>query len=49
MFELSMLYTAITRAKEDVKFICFNQSKAFKEIKEQNKAFDLLKRIVYVQ
>lgn len=48
MFELSMLYTAITRAKDDVKFVCFNQEKAFKEIKEQNKAFNLLKQIVYV-
>lgn len=48
MFELSMLYTAITRAKDDVKFVCFNQAKAFKEIKEQNKAFNLLKQIVYV-
>lgn len=47
MFELSMLYTAITRAKEDVKFVCFNIPKAFKEIKEQNKAFNLLKQIVY--
>lgn len=47
MFELSMLYTAITRAKDDVKFICFNQTKAFKEIKEQTKAFNLLKQIVY--
>lgn len=48
MFELSMLYTAITRAKDDVKFVCFNQTKAFKEIKEQNKAFNLLKQILYI-
>lgn len=49
MFELSMLYTAITRAQEDVKFICLGNDKerVFKELEEQNKAFNLLKEIVF--
>lgn len=45
MFEITMLYTAITRARYDVKFICFDQSNKPKDY--ELKAFKLLRDVIY--
>lgn len=45
MFEITMLYTAITRARYDVKFICFNQDNKPKPY--ELKAFKLLRDVIY--
>lgn len=45
MFEITMLYTAITRARYDVKLICFDQSNKPKDY--ELKAFKLLRDVIY--
>lgn len=45
MFEITMLYTAITRARYDVKFICFNDNSKPKPY--ELKAFKLLRDVIY--
>ena len=46
MFEITMLYTAITRASIDVKFILFNKSH-LKQLKLYNQSFISMKNIIY--
>lgn len=49
LFDVSMLYTMITRAKKDVKFFIVspNKEKVFDEIKTSNECFEVLRNIVY--
>ena len=49
LFEITMLYTAITRARKDVKFVLidYDVEKFMIELKQINKAFNLLKSIIY--
>lgn len=42
LFEISMLYTALTRAKTDIKLICFGAVK-----KQDNNLFNVLNEILY--
>lgn len=46
LFEITMLYTAITRAKEDVLFYVFDRKK-INLLKKYNSAFKSLKKIIY--
>lgn len=46
LFEITMLYTAITRAKEDVLFYVFDHKK-INILKKYNSAFKSLKKIIY--
>lgn len=49
LFEITMLYTAITRARKDVKFVLINYDveKFMNDLRQMNKAFNLLKSIIY--
>lgn len=49
LFEITMLYTAITRARKDVKFVLINYDidRFMFELRKMNKAFNLLKTIIY--
>ena len=50
LFEISMLYTALTRAKEDIKIICFGDiNKEINKIKENNKLFNILNGLLYCE
>lgn len=46
LFEITMLYTAITRASKNVKFIVFNKQN-IKKLKLYNKTFNKLRQIIY--
>lgn len=46
MFEITMLYTAITRAVSDVKFVVLNKLDG-KKMRLYNKSFNILKTILY--
>lgn len=46
MFEITMLYTAITRAITDVKFVVLNKLD-YKKMNLYNKSFNILKSILY--
>jgi len=46
LFEITMLYTAITRASKNVKFIVFNKQN-LKKLKLYNKSFKKLQQIIY--
>ncbi len=50
LFEITMLYTAITRARKQVKFVLidYDLSKFKEEFNESIKAFNLLRSIIYV-
>ena len=48
LFEISMFYTALTRAQTDIKFICFgNIETELKNINDNNKLFKILNNIIY--
>lgn len=48
LFELGMLYTAITRAKQNIKFITFKEKNEINEkIKKNCELFKILKKIIY--
>lgn len=48
MFEITMLYTAITRARENVEFVrIHNLDNIMEDLAFKNKAFKLLKQIIY--
>jgi len=46
LFEITMLYTAITRAKEDVKFVQFKQNLP-KTFKDDLNAFKIMRDVIY--
>ena len=46
MFEITMLYTALTRAREDIKFIVFKQQN-IEQLELFTEAFKKLTKIVY--
>lgn len=46
MFEITMLYTALTRAREDIKFIVFKQEN-IEHLKLYTEAFKKLTKIIY--
>ena len=46
LFEITMLYTAITRASEDVRFLLFNKQNLTK-LKLYNRSFNKLREIIY--
>lgn len=46
LFEITMLYTAITRASKNVKFLIFNKQN-LKKLKLFNKSFQKLRQIIY--
>jgi hypothetical protein len=46
LFEITMLYTAITRASKNVKFIVFNKQN-INNLKLYNKCFNRLRKIIY--
>lgn len=46
LFEITMLYTAITRASKNVKFLIFNKQN-LKKLKLYNKSFKKLQQIIY--
>lgn len=50
LFDVSMLYTMITRAKKDVLFCCVsrNSEKVFENIETMNKCFEVFRSICYV-
>lgn len=48
LFEISMLYTALTRAKTDIKIICFGDiNKEITKLKNNNKLFNVLNGLLY--
>lgn len=46
LFEITMLYTAITRASENVKFLVFNK-RNLTQLKLYNRSFNKLRKIIY--
>jgi ATP-dependent exoDNAse (exonuclease V) alpha subunit len=46
MFEITMLYTAMTRARKELKFILYNNDE-LEKIRIYNKAFKKLEKVVY--
>lgn len=48
LFEISMLYTALTRAKTDIKIICLGDiNKEITKLKNNNKLFNILNGLLY--
>lgn len=49
LFDISMLYTMITRAKKEVKFFIIspNKEKVLEEVKTLNKCFAVFKKMIY--
>ena len=48
LFEISMFYTALTRAKTDIKLICLGSiEKEIEKIKDNNVLFNILNNVLY--